>query len=70
MSAREIRRILRRPEVSARTGLGKSMLYELIERGAFPAQIKLGPRAVGWIESEVDEWVEARVAVRQGNEIG
>jgi prophage regulatory protein len=33
-----------------------------MSEGTFPAQIKLGARAVGWIESEVTDFLEARIA--------
>ena len=58
-------RILRLPAVKARTGLGRSTLYDAMARGDFPQPMKLGLRAVGWIEAEVDAWVEARKAQRK-----
>jgi prophage regulatory protein len=54
------RNILRRPEVSLRTGLSGSHLWRLEGRGDFPARVKLGPMAVGWYEDEIDAWVESR----------
>lgn len=56
--------ILRRREVQARTGLGRSTIYDGIQAGTFPRPIQLGPRSVGWIESEVTAWLVARIAVR------
>ena len=56
--------ILRRPEVEARTGLACSTIYDGIKAGTFPAPVKLGPQAVGWVESEINEWLAARVAAR------
>jgi prophage regulatory protein len=56
--------ILRRREVEARTGLGCSTIYDGIKAGTFPAPVKLGPQAVGWVESEINEWLAARVAAR------
>ena len=53
-------KILRVPEVLARLGIGRSTLYEWQSRGAFPPSIPLGERSIGWLESEVDEWIEAR----------
>lgn len=53
---------LRRKQVEARTGLARSTLYERIRKGEFPAPVPLGPRAVGWIESEIDAWVAGRIA--------
>jgi len=54
--------ILRIPQVKERTGLGNSQLYKLISEDKFPRQIKLGLRASGWIETEVDEWIEKKIA--------
>jgi prophage regulatory protein len=54
-------RILRRPQVLARVGLSRSTLYLRISRGEFPLQVSLGPRAVGWIEAEVDAWLTAQI---------
>jgi len=49
------------PEVLARTGLSRATIYQYIKAGRFPAQITLGIRAVGWIESEIDDWIETRI---------
>ena len=54
--------ILRRKQVEARTGYSRSSLYKRMSEGTFPAQIKLGARAVGWIESEVTAFIESRIA--------
>ncbi len=56
--------ILRGPEVDKEYGVSKTARYELIKQGVFPKPIKLGPRSVGWLRSELDAWVEARVAER------
>lgn len=57
-------RILRRPEVQRYTGLSKSGLYLAIQQGNFPRQINIGKRAVGWLESDIDAWVQERIARR------
>ena len=49
--------ILRLPQVKARTGLSRSTIYLRISEGHFPKPISLGGRAVGWVESEVDDWL-------------
>ena len=54
-------RFLRLPEVMARTGLSRSTIYVRLEQGLFPRPVSLGGRAVGWIESEVDEWIRERI---------
>lgn len=53
--------ILRRKQVEARTGLARSTIYDRIKAGTFPAPISLGEKAVGWIESEIDAWLNARI---------
>lgn len=55
-------RILRRRQVETQTGLARSTLYQLIAEGSFPKQIHLGPRSVGWLASEVEGWLAARIA--------
>ena len=54
--------ILRLPDVQARTGLSRSLIYDLAKNERFPKQVSLGSRAVGWLESEVDTWLEERIA--------
>lgn len=60
-----LNKMLRVRQVIERTGLPRSSLYLLIERGEFPRQVKLGPRTVAWVESEIDEWMSARIATRR-----
>jgi predicted DNA-binding transcriptional regulator AlpA len=52
---------LRLPEVKALTGLSKTTLYELIHEKSFPAPVRLGPRAVAWVKSEIRQWAIERV---------
>ena len=54
-------KILRIPAVIDRTGLSSSTIYQKISDRQFPRQIKLGPRAVGWVEKEIDDWIERRI---------
>ncbi|MCK4608861.1 MAG: AlpA family transcriptional regulator [Gammaproteobacteria bacterium] len=54
--------ILRLPNVKARTGLSRSSIYLHISKGIFPSPVKLGgQRAVGWLESEIDEWLSMQI---------
>ena len=62
-----MKRILRRPTVQDRTGLRRSAIYERIKAGTFPKPIVLGPRAVGWLESEVDAWIDGLTSVRDAS---
>jgi prophage regulatory protein len=50
--------ILRLPAVKTRTGLSRSTIYLRIAQGTFPRPVALGGRAVGWLEAEVQEWVQ------------
>jgi prophage regulatory protein len=58
-------RLIRLPDVMARTSLKRSQLYEMMSRGHFPKPVKLTPggRNNCWPEAEIDEWIAARVAV-------
>ncbi|GAB6144200.1 hypothetical protein JCM12294_16380 [Desulfocicer niacini] len=58
------KKFLRLPAVKAKTGLSKSTIYLMIRKGAFPAPVKLGPRTSGWLEAEIEEWTEDRIAER------
>ena len=53
--------ILRLPDVRARTGLSRSTIYKRVAKNQFPKPISLGGRAVGWIEQEINEWVELQI---------
>jgi prophage regulatory protein len=53
-------RLLRFPEVKARTGLPRSTLYLLMRQGNFPKQKRLSERVVAWREDEVQRWIEQR----------
>jgi prophage regulatory protein len=53
--------ILRRKQVELRTGLSRTGIYEKLASGEFPQPIKLGARAVGWLESEINGWIECRI---------
>lgn len=59
--APEEQRILRLRHVITRTGLSRSTIYAWIEQGQFPCSIHLGPRAVGWLSSDIEAWLEQRV---------
>ena len=53
--------ILRLPAVKARTGLSRSAIYLRASNGSFPRPVSLGGRAVGWIEAEIQTWLERRI---------
>src|ERR1022692_4755326 len=53
---------LRLRDVKLVPGLSKSSLYALIRAESFPAPIRLGPRTVAWVRSEVKEWAVQRIS--------
>ncbi len=64
VQTRQPLKILRLPEVIARVGLKRASIYHHISEGTFPKPIPLGPRAVGWLEHEIDEWIRERLKTR------
>jgi prophage regulatory protein len=54
--------IIRLRQAILKTGLSRSTIYTLIKLGDFPQQIKLSPRTMGFLESEIDEWIAGRIA--------
>lgn len=59
--------LIRLPEVLKRTGFGKAWIYRLISEGRFPAPVKIGVRAVAFVESEVDEWIQSVIEKSRNN---
>ncbi|HCE92405.1 MAG TPA: transcriptional regulator [Acidovorax sp.] len=43
-------------------GLSRSTIYRLVEAGRFPKPIKISAKAVGWISTDLDEWLANRGA--------
>ncbi len=59
-------RLIRRPDVTRATGLGRSTIYRLVRLGRFPAPIKVSERASAWVEHDVQAWIRERIATAQG----
>jgi len=57
--------ILRLLAVLYRTGLSRSTVYLMISKNKFPNAISLGDRAVGWLEVDIDLWLEQRIKASQ-----
>ena len=53
--------ILRLPAVKTRTGLSRSTIYLRVSQGTFPRPVSLGARAVGWVEAEIQEWLQRQI---------
>ena len=43
-------------------GLGRSFIYRLQAENRFPRSVKIGARAVGWLDDEVRAWLAERIA--------
>lgn len=56
--------IIRLPAVLTKIGMSKPSVYNMIKRGDFPAPIKLGAKASGWVVAEIDNWIAQRVSAR------
>ncbi|MEH6445760.1 MAG: AlpA family transcriptional regulator [Oceanospirillaceae bacterium] len=59
-------KIIRLPEVKVRTGLSTSTIYLHMSKGLFPKAISLGERAVGWLEADIEQWLDKRIAASKG----
>jgi len=59
-----LHRIVRASELPDFTGLKRTQIDALIERGQFPKPVKLSERRKGWLESELIAWQASRIAAR------
>ena len=58
-------RFLKLKEVIEKTALSRSAIYRKMSEDAFPKSVNLGDRAVAWVETEVDDWMERLLLNRQ-----
>ena len=58
------KKFIKLPTVMDLTGYRRTAIYQKIAEGTFPAPVKLGPRAVAWLSTEIDAWIDERVAER------
>ena len=56
--------IIRLPQAIQKTGLSRSTIYSLISRGEFPQKIQLATRSIGFLESEINDWIENKLSQR------
>jgi prophage regulatory protein len=62
--------ILTLPDVKRSTGLSRSTIYLRIAQGTFPKPVSLGGRAVGWLEAEVQQWLQRRIEANRNESSG
>ena len=61
-----VNKILRLPQVKSQTGLSRSTIYLRIKNKEFPESISLGGRAVGWLESDIQAWLDDKYKESRG----
>lgn len=52
--------ILRLKDVRSRLGISRSWLYDQLKNGRFPKPIQLGPRSIGWLEEDIENWLRSK----------
>ncbi len=63
-------RIIRPKDISGKTGLSRATIWRMEARGDFPSRRQVGQNAVGWISSEIEDWLESRPVVLGNRERG
>lgn len=58
--------LIRLSEVQRRTGYSKAWIYRLLKESRFPQSVKIDARAIAFVESEVDEWINKRISESRG----
>lgn len=58
-------RFLRMHQVCEMCGLSRSAIYGRIKLGLFPVSVRLGPKSVAWLASDINNWMQARIAARK-----
>ena len=54
-------KIIRLPAVKDQTGISRSSIYLRMSKGEFPQSISLGDRAIGWLEADIEQWLEDKI---------
>jgi prophage regulatory protein len=60
--------LIRLAEVKEYTGLGRSSIYKYMSEGNFPKSVLLGERAIAWVDTEIEEWVQEKIEQRDAEE--
>jgi|GEM_PF-230617 len=60
--------LIRLAEVKEYTGLGRSSIYKYMNEGQFPKSVSLGERAIAWVDTEIEEWVQEKIEQRDAEE--
>lgn len=57
------KQILRLDDVIKKVGLSRSSIFKMIDANSFPQSISLNERAIGWLASEIDDWIDSRITI-------
>ena len=60
------KRVIRIAEVKARTGKSRTAIYREMASGEFPKNFPTGQNTVGWLESEIDQWIDQCIEAARG----
>jgi prophage regulatory protein len=63
----QIQRFIRKSELPQFTGLKRTAIEDAVKAGTFPKPIRIGPRNVAWLESELADWQSQRIAQRDAS---
>ena len=61
-AAPDKRSLERLKRVMVRVTLSRPSIYRKVRDGSFPRPINLGGRAIAWLSSDIDAWIDARIA--------
>ena len=59
-------KLLKIHQVCERTALGRSTVYAKVAAKLFPKPVKTGPRAVAWVETEIEAWIREQIEASRG----
>ena len=59
-------RLFRRPEVELMTGLSRASIYAKMQKGEFPAPVRLGTNSVAWRAADIEAWIDSLPPARLG----
>lgn len=57
-------KLLKLKDIITMTSLSKSSIYRQVNAGTFPMPVRIGPRSVAWVVSEIESWIGERRALR------
>ena len=63
MTIERLDRLLTSKQLTDETGISRSTIYRLLQNGAFPKPIHIGPRGVRWLELDIKAWLVERKAL-------